>query len=666
MLKIDISNNKLKFKYDGGILMAKDYPFSIGKNFDKIIETQLKKPEIAMLELISNSWDANAHNVYIRWPIIENLRESAEFFTIIDDGEGMEKDEFIEKWSTIGYDKRENNTLAEMKSLDDRNILGKNGRGRLGLFSFSDNYKVSTSKNGKISSFKVRRTADRFATLKEITPITEPFDNGEKTYNSGTYINCPINDRYVELEELKEIISLRFGADSTFNIYINNEKVDLFNFKDNEDYEEIYYEDDENKPIKIYSIPKDQYNKKLSTYEVVWWVKNRYVEHDKWKNLGIKLDSKNHKENKYVFLICADFLETYVKTDWTGFKENPIISKVKNLVSDKINDMMSDIILTNKKERKISILTKSKKNIRHLNPVEQHEIGQFVEKLLEKCNHLHNEDLSNILEVVTTMELSNRKYEFFERLVNVTPDELDKLTEIIEKWSIDDAYLVLNELYKRLELIKKIDLLTDDPKTKEVQQLQPLFKEGLWIFHPKYEGTIRFTSNQPMNKVIVDLLGVEDYASENRKKRPDFVVLPNSTLGIFSSYSYEEDSNVIEGYDEILIIELKKGGSNIADKEMTQAVNYAKEIKKHGNVNSNTKIIGYVLGHTVSPDEQEPREQGNITVYAKQYQLIVKTAKDRTFDLIDKIKDVKGITDIGDGEIKEVLKEDDIQTTLSD
>lgn len=645
--------------------MVDDYHFKMGKNFEKIIESQLKRPEIAILEVISNSWDANAHNVYIEWPIIENLRETAEYFSILDDGDGMGKEELIEKWTTVGYEKRKNNQSAEMKTHDDRNIIGKNGRGRLGLFSFSDNYTVSTSKNGEINSIRVMRT-DKFATVNEIDSIKEPFINDNMSYNNGTYIKCPINNRYVELDDLKEVISLRFGADSTFNIYINGEKIDLFDFKDDYECEEIYYNNDKNNTIKIYLIPKDQYNKKLSTYEIVWWVKNRYVEHDKWKKLGIKLDSKNHKENRYVFLICADFLENHVESDWTGFKDDKIIDNVKNVVANKINDMMSDIILTNKKERKISILTKSKNNIKHLNPVEQHEIGQFVEKLLERCNHLRNDDLSNILEVVTTMELSNRKYEFFEKLVNVTPEELDKLTDIIDKWSIDDAYLVLNELYKRLELIKKIDLLTDNPETKEVQQLQPLFKEGLWIFHPKYEGTTRFTSNQSMNKVIVDLLGVKDYDSENSRKRPDFVVLDNSTLGIFSSYSYKEDSNVIEGYDEILIIELKKGGHNIGNKEMNQAVDYAKEIKKHGNVTSNTKIIGYVLGHTVSPDEQEPREQGNITVYAKQYQLIVKTAKDRTFDLIDKIKEVKGITDLGDGEIKEVLKEDEVQTTLSD
>ena len=125
--------------------MSENYPFSIGKNFEKIIETQLKKPEIAILELISNSWDANARNVYINWPIIKNLRQSIEYFTILDDGEGMEKQEFIEKWTTVGYDKITNSS-SQMKNHDDRSIIGKNGRGRLGLFSFSDNYNVSTSK----------------------------------------------------------------------------------------------------------------------------------------------------------------------------------------------------------------------------------------------------------------------------------------------------------------------------------------------------------------------------------------------------------------------------------------------------------------------------------------------------------------------------------------
>ena len=114
-----------------------------------------------------------------------------------------------------------------------------------------------------------------------------------------------------------------------------------------------------------------------------------------------------------------------------------------------------DIILENQKERKKSILTKSKDKLKHLNPIKQHKIGKLLEELLKECSHLKNEDLSKILNIVTAYDLSNRKYE------KITSAKLDKF---VDKWDIDDAYLVLNELYKRLELITKIDLLIDNPK----------------------------------------------------------------------------------------------------------------------------------------------------------------------------------------------------------
>ena len=71
------------------------------------------------------------------------------------------------------------------------------------------------------------------------------------------------------------------------------------------------------------------------------------------------------------------------------------------------------------------------------------------------------------------------------------------------------------------------------------------------------------------------------------------------------------------------------------------------------------------MGTIIDENEINSIDDGNITINPRQYRLIVETAKRRTLNLIDKIQNVKGITDIGDGEIKEVLKEE-IQTTLSD
>ena len=148
------------------------------------------------------------------------------------------------------------------------------------------------------------------------------------------------------------------------------------------------------------------------------------MEHDTWKNLNINLDSSIKKENKNVFIISADFLENEVKSDRTGFKESKTINDIKILISYKINQMMSDVINSSLKERKINVLKNSKDVIKSLNPVEQLEVGRYVDEILNKCDSITNKDLSNIVEVLTKMETSNKKYAFFENILNISSDEL--------------------------------------------------------------------------------------------------------------------------------------------------------------------------------------------------------------------------------------------------
>jgi hypothetical protein len=57
-------------------------------------------------------------------------------------------------------------------------------------------------------------------------------------------------------------------------------------------------------------------------------------------------------------------------------------------------------------------------------------------------------------------------------------NDWDKLGKILEKWTIEDAYTVLDELYWRLDLITQLEDLSDEPTTDELHQLQPIFENG--------------------------------------------------------------------------------------------------------------------------------------------------------------------------------------------
>lgn len=90
----------------------------------------INDPTIAIVELVANCWDAYATEVEIAWPDAVQQKP----FAIEDNGNGMTRDEFLNIWRTIAY-----NRLAfggsKASPPDDvvgppRPVFGKNGKGR--------------------------------------------------------------------------------------------------------------------------------------------------------------------------------------------------------------------------------------------------------------------------------------------------------------------------------------------------------------------------------------------------------------------------------------------------------------------------------------------------------------------------------------------------------
>lgn len=86
------------------------------------------------------------------------------------------------------------------------------------------------------------------------------------------------------------------------------------------------------------------------------------------------------------------------------------------------------------------------------------------------------------------------------------------------------------------------------------------------MFGPELESA-DFTSNRQMVTVIRTLLGgTEDQLST---RRPDFVALPDRSIGIYSADSYDNGGEVC-GIRKVVIVELKKGGFEVTTSEIRQ------------------------------------------------------------------------------------------------
>ena len=90
-------------------------------------------------EAISNSWDADANNVYI------TIDRTNNNMSIVDDGLGMDADDFQNKFLKIGYSKRKDGKIASEKN---RPYIGRKGIGKLALLSCAKEIEIATIKKG--------------------------------------------------------------------------------------------------------------------------------------------------------------------------------------------------------------------------------------------------------------------------------------------------------------------------------------------------------------------------------------------------------------------------------------------------------------------------------------------------------------------------------------
>lgn len=135
----------------------------------------------AIAELITNSWDADSHNVSV------HIDYSQKIITVSDDGNGMTFEELNSNFLTVAKNRRKTDK-ENGKSTGGRLVTGKKGLGKLALFGIANIIEVSSVKNGLINSFRmdynqIQNTPDNSRYHPEILAI-----DTETSKKSGTTI----------------------------------------------------------------------------------------------------------------------------------------------------------------------------------------------------------------------------------------------------------------------------------------------------------------------------------------------------------------------------------------------------------------------------------------------------------------------------------------------
>lgn len=178
-------------------------------------------------EAISNTWDADAKNVWI------TIDREKNFFVIKDDGDGMSSSDFRNKFLKVGYSKRN----ERRQSKRGRPYIGRKGIGKLALLSCAEKIHIISKKanqknyiGGVIDNSALDKAIKKDSIKYDLDEVDEnlfaPYKDG---HQHGTIIYFQDLNEGIKntVDHLRKAIALNFKfslIDEDFKILVTDEK----------------------------------------------------------------------------------------------------------------------------------------------------------------------------------------------------------------------------------------------------------------------------------------------------------------------------------------------------------------------------------------------------------------------------------------------------------
>ena len=125
---------------------------------------------------------------------------------------------------------------------------------------------------------------------------------------------------------------------------------------------------------------------------------------------------------------------------------------------------------------------------------------------------------------------------------------------------------------------------------------------------------------------------------ENPKRRPDIICLKQYSLKAVCTDRIDPMAGEIVKPDQILIVEVKRGGFEITDEEVSQVEYYVRQIRKSAVLHSSATIDAYVVGAQLGDIDVE-KETSSGRIHAITYGQLVDTASSKLFRLRQRLEE---------------------------
>lgn len=591
------------------------------------------RSDIALSELVANAWDAGATKVDITVP-----SEPGGKLIVEDDGTGLTREQFVTRWMTLAYNrlKRQGEMVEFPPSRQNMSRLayGRNGVGRHGLLCFSDTYEVVTRRDGQRHEFVV-------STSSGAAPFVLLSEKVSKARSHGTRLTVRVARHLPDVEELANVLSARFLHDPAFKVMVNGKVIPLEEHVGVVD--QVKLTSETGQEVEVFLIDTTRSSRRTRYNGIAFWVGGRLVGVPSWSLAGqVILDGRTKPAKRFTAIARCDSLRAWIRPDWSGFLDSPEVESVAAAVGQYVSDALKHHSQVQVDEVAVDALQAARTQLEKLPSGARIEVAEFAQHIVAEHPTIGTNVLSTAVRAVIQLESSRSGQALLEKLSLLPEGDIHALDRLLGEWSVRDALTVLDEIDSRLSVIAALDRLSSDKSVDELHTLHPLVVKARWLFGPHFDSP-EYVSNRAILTAVKEIFEADASPNDfiNPRKRADLIVRADAT--IYAAGVERIDSNSAHGLvklDDILLVELKRGGFSIGRQEINQASNYVEDLLRSGHLHGAPVIHAFVVGHEVDPKVEPRRTIGHSNrgrIEALTYNRLVGTASRRLFRLREQL-----------------------------
>lgn len=529
--------------------MSRAAHFRVDPRLASLLGETYRSTEQALKELVDNAWDADAESVWINLP--EPMTSAS--IVIKDDGTGMTEQEVRKEYLAVARDRRSKKGDRTFKKK--RLVKGRKGIGKFAGLMAAEVMLLETKTRGVATNITIQK-ADIMAAKTDLEKIDLPVGTaacdpaGHGTTITLTHLNQNLS--FPKPEVLKQLLILEYGREADFNVYVNDDLLDI------EDIPGKCFAEEVSLPgvgtVKLRFIIADD-KKKLKNTGIVVRVGGKTVGKPGYFGLDNSDDIPRKLLQKVYGEIEADGLADDITADWGAIIENSkVFQAVEEWVRPHLRHGLNKVYKSEMNLAKARLQKQLDQRLASLPEYRREYAKNALEKIMRRFYGESDERIATVANVVLDALERDEYWQVLNKIEQARYGDVETFAEALGSFGLVELAVMAQQGTNRMKFLDHLEELIKNKDTHE-KVVHKALENSLWALGEEYS---LLTSNKTIAATVEQYLG-NKFTGERAKKRPDLLLSDLSG-------------------DALLLIEFKRPSHTLTRDDKNQAEKYRDDL----------------------------------------------------------------------------------------